>query len=109
MNNVSSGDFKVLSIDAWAGDNEFSWEWNDWHYIDSIRLVDINDNSEILTALVEHGFIKASAMNRVDLEDDSINVVVVNKDTREPLYAIEYINGPTGDEPNPVYPEGKYQ
>jgi len=57
MSNVSSGYFKVLSIDAWAGDNEFSWEWNEWHYIDSIRLVDINDNDEIKMALVEHGFI----------------------------------------------------
>jgi hypothetical protein len=91
MSNVSSGYFKVLSIDAWAGDNEFSWEWNEWHYIDSIRLVDINDNDEIKMALVEHGFIGASAMNYIDLEDDQMNIVVVKKTTREPLYAIEYI------------------
>ena len=109
MNNVSSGDFKVLSIDAWAGDNEFSWEWNQWHYIDSITLVDINDNDEIKMALVEQGFIGASAMNYIDLEDDQMNIVVVKKSTREPLYAIEYIDGPQGDEPKPVYPEGKYQ
>jgi hypothetical protein len=80
----------MLSIDAWAGVDEFSWEWNNWYKAGSIEIVDLNDNDGIKTALIEQGFIRSGAMDLIDLDDDQMNIVVVDKATREPLFAIEY-------------------
>jgi hypothetical protein len=82
--------YDVLSIDAWAGDEESSWDWNSWHKVGSIE-IDINgEESRIIEAMIYEGYISGKARGKVELEDDQYNLVIVNKETREPLYAIEY-------------------
>jgi len=79
--------YKVLSIDAW-GTPEDGFEWNQWFNAGEIEL-DINaSNDEILYRMEEEGFITRASGG--DIEDDQYNLVVVDKETREPFFAIEY-------------------
>jgi len=79
--------YKVLSIDAWAED-EASWTWNTWFYAGSIDLDINNPEKDILKAMYEAGYITQTEGG--DVEDDQYNLVIVDKTTREPLFAIEY-------------------
>ena len=82
--------YDVLSIDAWAGSDEGSWDWNNWHRIGQIE-IDINgEESRIIEAMIHDGYLSGKARGLVEIEDDQYNLVVVNKETREPLFAIEY-------------------
>ena len=82
--------YDVLSIDAWAGSDEGLWDWNNWYRIGQIQ-IDINgEESRIVDAMIHDGYLSGKARGLVEIEDDQYNLVVVNKETREPLFAIEY-------------------
>jgi len=82
--------YDVLSIDAWASSEENSWDWNNWHRIGQIE-IDINgEESRIIEAMIHDGYLSGKARGLVELEDDQYNLIVVNKETREPIFAIEY-------------------
>lgn len=81
--------FPVLSIDAW-GNPEEGYEWNQWFHIGSIDL-DLEDPSEnIMQLMIDKGYLNDKAKTLGEIEDDGYNLVVLNKETREPLIAIEY-------------------
>ena len=74
--------YKILSIDAWA-EGEDSWTWNAWYEIGKID-VDLNSSPEtILQNLAEEGFIRNPHLG--DVEDDQYNLMIVDKETREPI------------------------
>ena len=79
--------YKVLSIDAW-GNQEDGYEWNSWHNVGTIELDSIEDNTSIVRVMYRQGFI--TDMRLADIEDDEWNIVIVDKATREPVFAIEY-------------------
>jgi hypothetical protein len=79
--------YKVLSIDAW-GNEEDGYEWNQWFNAGTIDLVSIDDDDLVLNEMHHQGFI--TAVEGCDIEDDQYNLVVVDKATREPLFAVEY-------------------
>lgn len=79
--------YKVLSIDAW-GNPEEGYEWNQWFNAGEIKLTGIDDDDMVLRELEEQGFITDASKG--DIEDDQFNLVVVDKVTREPIFAIEY-------------------
>ncbi len=82
-------DYTVLSIDAW-GNQEDGYEWNSWHKIGTIEC-DINNQDSVISALVAANIIHADAwVNHGDIEDDGYNLVIVNRSTREPVFAVEY-------------------
>ncbi len=81
--------YKVLSIDAWAGMEEGTWEWNAWHNVGELELTDSELDNPI-EKMIQEGFLKDSARGRAELEDDGYNVVILDKETREPIFAIEY-------------------
>ena len=84
---------KILSIDAWR-EPEGGWTWNDYFYCQNMPV-------EVFEKIADHprklfrwlrntGMLSDASKGRVACEDDGYNVVIVNKSTREPLYAIEY-------------------
>lgn len=79
--------YKVLSIDAWGNPDE-GYEWNQWFNAGEIKLASIEDDDMILKELQDQGFITDASKG--DIEDDQYNLVVVDKVTREPIFAIEY-------------------
>ena len=79
--------YKVLSIDAW-GNQEDGYEWNSWHNAGTIELNSIEDDDWILREMCLQGFITDD--KAADIEDDQWNLVIVDKATRMPVFAIEY-------------------
>jgi hypothetical protein len=79
--------YKVLSIDAWGNPDE-GYEWNNWFNVGNVTL-DIDANKQaILEAMHKAGFITNATGG--DVDDDGYNLVIVDKATTEPLFAIEY-------------------
>lgn len=80
--------YKVLSIDAWTDTEPNSWTWNNWFNAGTIE-IDINaDKQTILQAMNDNGYITQTKGGEV--EDDGFNLVIVDENTREPIFAIEY-------------------
>jgi hypothetical protein len=91
-NETNVQTFPVLSIDAW-GNLEDGYEWNQWFNVGSIDLDLDAENRDIIRAMVNAGYLTALALESAAVEDDGFNIVILDKETREPVFAIEY--GPT--------------
>ena len=91
----------ILSIDAWGNKNE-GYDWNSWHKVGTIDkgMLDYLTNSEhydnaaqdrnLITYMIENGYIKAGSEELVSVEDDQYNIVFCAKESGEPFFAIEY-------------------
>ena len=84
--------FPVLSIDAW-GNLEDGYDWNACYKVGSIDLDLDAEDRDIIRAMVNAGYLTALALESAEVEDDGFNIVILDKETREPVFAIEY--GPT--------------
>lgn len=83
--------FKVLSIDAWADSEPFSWTWNQWYTVGSIEKIPPTD-SEIVQWFIDEGYLKETAKDKVYVVDDGYNLVITVLKDDCPLWAIEYGN-----------------
>ena len=82
---------RVLSVDAWR-EAEGSWGWNNWHHVANVTKAEFEacgDSARKLLKLFRDRT-GLAGWGQVAIEDDGYNVVVVERHTREPLYAIEY-------------------
>jgi hypothetical protein len=82
----------ILSIDAWAtgGDEETpSWEWNNWYKVGTISKEEFEalDTDEKVIEWFCKDYVTYADL--VAVEDDQYNIVIVDKATCRPLYAIE--------------------
>lgn len=85
----------VLSIDAWA-DGDDDWTWNNWHKVGTCALATCDlPPAEIIAFMISEGYLKEGAADLCDVWDDQYNMVIQNKETSEPLFALEY--GPASD------------
>ena len=91
-NETNVQTFPVLSIDAW-GNLEDGYTWNQWFHVGTIDLDLDGENRLILQAMVAAGYLTQQGLDVCDIEDDGFNIVILDKETREPVFAIEY--GPT--------------
>ena len=81
--------YKILSIDAWAEPEPFSWTWNNWHTVGHLDELPEKDD-DLIKILVGMGFLNEKALKQCVVSDDGHNLVVeVTKDAC-PLYAVEY-------------------
>jgi hypothetical protein len=82
---------KILSIDAWKTPD--GWTWNNWHKvgeIDKEKFESLVTTRQILAWMREEGYLSDHSKGRVSINDDQYNLVIVGKNTLEPLFAIEY-------------------
>lgn len=81
----------VLSVDA-LRDGQ-GWSWNMWHNVGQYP-VDLLDKSprQILKWMRDEGYLSESSKGRAAIEDDQYNVVIVDRSTGQPLFALEYGN-----------------
>jgi hypothetical protein len=86
----------VLSIDAWReGDG---WTWNAWYHRGTLTVREFSklgcatrqQTRATLAWFREHGYLSEESKGAVTLEDDGHNLTVLDRRTREPLFAIEY-------------------
>jgi hypothetical protein len=92
INETNIKTFPVLSIDAWGNETD-GYEWNQWFNVGSIDLDLDAEDRQIIQAMVNAGYLTALALESAEVEDDGFNIVILDKETREPVFAIEY--GPT--------------
>lgn len=81
---------RILSIDAWRYDG--SWSWNNWfrHHTEIEIPDDITNRQLLRMARDEWGILSDESKGRVTVEDDGYNLVILDRKTLEPLYAVEY-------------------
>lgn len=83
-------EISILSIDAWA-DGDDGWNWNMWSKVGAVDVTMCDKTeAEILGYLVTEGYLKLKALWACYVEDDQYNMVVCDKETHEPLYALAY-------------------
>ena len=84
---------KVLSIDAWR-DMEGGWTWNAWYQLQDMEEVyiaaDISNRALLKYCRDELEILSDASKGKIAVEDDGYNIVIMLKDTREPLFAFEY-------------------
>lgn len=89
-------ELNVLSIDAWRDGD--SWNWNAWYKRGSLTMREFSklgcttrqQTRATLAWFREHGYLGDASKGAVTLEDDGYNLTVLDRRTREPLFAIEY-------------------
>lgn len=84
-----TGEVSILSIDAWNSPE--GWTWNQWFKRGTCD-ASIADRSprEILAFMREQGYTSEASKGRTAIEDDGYNVVILDRSTRKPLFAIAY-------------------
>ena len=88
-NETNIQTFPVLSIDAWA-EPDGGWTWNQWFNVGNIDLDLDAEDRQIIQAMVNAGYLTSAALESAVVEDDDYNIVILDKETREPVFAIEY-------------------
>ena len=82
---------RILSIEAWK--DEFGWVWNDWYKIGSIstqELQKLNTNRKLIRYMREAHYLSHYSKGRISINyTDESTILFENKNTGEPLYAIE--------------------
>lgn len=84
--------FKVLSIDAWR-EAEGGWTWNNWYEVRSCEPLPekiLGNTRKMLNWLRKEGVLGDGSLGRVAIEDDQYNYVVIDRHSREPIYAVQY-------------------
>lgn len=88
---------RVLSIDAWRdGDG---WTWNAWCGAGSVDAATVDSwgwpysARKVLAWARREGYLSDASKGRCAIEDDGHNIVILDRATREPLYAIEVGDG----------------
>ena len=90
MTDTETPTINVLSIDAWA-DGEDGWTWNQWHKVGTCPLATCDlPHADLIAYMIEEGYLQDGAGDKVEVEDDQYNMVVLDAETREPLFALEY-------------------
>lgn len=81
--------YQVLSIDAWRYDG--GWNWNNWFNCSPRCPSDIVDNNrKLINWFRKNGLLNEGSAGKIAVDDDQYNKVIIDKNTREPLFAVVY-------------------
>ena len=81
--------YRILSIDAWREYEGYTW--NAWYDAGDITADAIHWNArKLLKYFRDNGFLTENSAGKCAIEDDQYNIVIVERSTRRPLFAIEY-------------------
>lgn len=80
--------YRILSVDAWRDGG--GWQWNNWFHVGDIERTASFKPRPLLRELRERMYLSPRSVGRVAVEDDGYNIVIKDKNTGEPLFAIEY-------------------
>ena len=81
----------ILSIDAW-GNLEDGYEWNAWYkagIIEKEKFDTLKTDIDYIKWFIDNNYV-LNFPDCLEIEDDQDNIVIKNKETQKPLFAIEY-------------------
>ena len=80
---------RILSIIAFKDDGQ--WSWDSWRDVGTVEptFFDLSTRGQ-LKYLRDELYLRRASVGKVAIEDDQYNLVVVDRATREPLFAVEY-------------------
>lgn len=84
---------RILSIDAWAdGDG---WQWNSWYEAGTISdaefdAITAKGDKAIAKWFYDNGYTTTADMRKITIDDDQYNIVLCEKKSGMPVFAIEY-------------------
>lgn len=78
---------RILSIDAWRYDG--GWTWNNWFHVGDIDAIPASSR-KLMAYMRDEGYLSRGSVGKVSADDDGYNVVVCERSTGRPLFAIEY-------------------
>jgi hypothetical protein len=81
--------FNLLSVDAYRDE---TWQWNAWYTLEEDIFISEPELTprKVLAMLRKWGYLTDASKGRLSVEDDGYNIVIQNKDTFEPIMALEY-------------------
>lgn len=86
--------YKILSIDAWAGNEEGEWDCNDWYHIGVVEIPEGVEGNAIIELMIEEGHLKPKALGLVVAEDISDCTIRLSCESSfQPLYDLVMIEG----------------
>ena len=82
---------RLLSIDAWR-EFEGGWTWNQWYSLEEDIYMEETELTprKIFKALRKWDYLSNESKGRVSLDDDGYNIVIQDKNTYEPIFALCY-------------------
>jgi hypothetical protein len=81
--------YRILSIDAWRECDGYTW--NAWYDVGDIDVDASHWNArKLLKYFRDNGFLSEKSAGKCAIDDDQYNIVIVERSTRRPLFAIEY-------------------
>ena len=80
--------YRLLSIDAWR-EPEGGWTWNNLFELEQDIYVPENATPRSIFKMLRNGYLSEASKGRVALEDDGYNLVIVDRGTYEPIFALE--------------------
>lgn len=91
MNDIMDGhNMRVLSIDAWSNGEDTGWDWNAWYTVGTVSQETFECCKDYVQWFIDEGYVNSRYL--YDIDDDGYNIVICNRETCEPLFAIEYGN-----------------
>lgn len=83
--------YRLLSIDAWRnGDGDCGWQWNAWYTLEEdIYIAPDAATPRRVFKMLRKDYLSEQSKGRVRLEDDGYNLVIEDRNTGEPIFALE--------------------
>ena len=81
----------ILSIDAWGNEVD-GYTWNAWYRvgnIDKAGFEALHTDKDYIQWFIDNDYV-SDCPDSLEILDDQYNIVIYDKETGEPFYAIEY-------------------
>jgi len=80
--------YRLLSIDAWRYDG--GWTWNNGYPLEEdIYIAPDAATPRRVFRMLRNSYLSEQSKGRVRLEDDGYNLVIEDRNTGEPIFALE--------------------
>ena len=79
--------YTLLSIDAWK--TEDGWDWNQWFKVEQDIYFHEPSTRLVLKKMREWDYLTKESIGKLEVYDDGYNLVIQNRLTQEPIYALE--------------------
>ena len=87
--------YQVMSLDVWAGDEEGTFEKNNFFNAGQIQLPDCASDEQILQAMIEEGYLNANAtLETVEIQDhscDGFYLEILERANKHPLFDLRKV------------------